>query len=98
MFFMPGGAQADAPPPPNPAVDAGAKWPTRRAHLEKEWLKILGPFPTSKPSLDIELLSTEKVPASPGDPVYPVRAGDITRYKVRFRAEPDSSGGTRSDI
>jgi len=91
-------ARADAPPPPNPAVDAGAKWPARRAELEKEWLKILGPFPTEKPPLDLQILSTEKIPAAPGDPVYPIRAGDITRSKVKFRAEADASGGTQSDI
>lgn len=90
--------QADAPPPPNPAVDAGAKWPARRAQLEKEWLKILGSFPASKPPLDVQILSTEKVPALPEDPTYPSRAGAITRYKVKFRAEADSSGGTQSDI
>lgn len=38
-------AQADAPPPPNPADDAGAIWPTRREQLRLEWLKLLGPFP-----------------------------------------------------
>lgn len=91
-------AWADAPPPPNPAVDAGAKWPARRAQLEKEWLKILGPFPSEKPPLDVQILSTEKVPATAGDPVYPLRAGEITRYKVKFRAEADACGGTQSDI
>ena len=96
--FLPEHALADAPPPPNPAVDAGVKWPARRAQLEKEWLKILGPFPTEKPLLDVDLLSTETVPASPDDPSYPIRAGDITRYKVRFRSEPDSCGGSKSDI
>ena len=43
--FIPERAHADAPPPPNPALDAGAKWPARREQLEKEWLKLLGPFP-----------------------------------------------------
>jgi hypothetical protein len=97
-LFLRDAAQADAPPPPSPALDAGANWPARRAQLETEWLKILGPFPTSKPPLDLQILSTEKVPASPDDPVYPIRAGDITRYKVKFRAEADASGGTQSDI
>ncbi len=91
-------SHADAPPPPNPALDAGAKWPARRAQLEKEWLKILGPFPTSKPPLDLQILSTEKLPASSGDDVYPIRAGEITRHKVKFRSEADSSGGSQSDI
>src|SRR5262245_55920578 len=89
---------ADAPPPPNPAVDAGVKWPARRAVLEKEWLKILGPFPKEKPPLDLQVLSTEKMAASPDDPSYPIRAGDITRYKVKFRSEADSCGGSQSDI
>ncbi|GEP45961.1 dienelactone hydrolase family protein [Brevifollis gellanilyticus] len=95
---LPESARADAPPPPNPAVDAGVKWPARRAQIEKEWLKILGPFPTSKPPLDLQILSTEKLPASPGDDVYPVNAGDITRYKVKFRSEADASGITPSEI
>lgn len=98
LTWLPGAALADAPPPPNPAVDAGAKWPARRALLEKEWLKILGPFPATKPPLDLQILSTEKLPASPGDPVYPVKAGDIVRYKVKFRSEADSCGGTPSEI
>jgi Prolyl oligopeptidase family len=91
-------AHADAPPPPNPAVDAGGKWPARRAQLEKEWLKLLGPFPTTKPTLDVQVLSTESVSASPDDPSYPIRAGDITRSKVKFRSEADAGGGTPSDI
>lgn len=93
-----GAVQADAPPPPNPAVDAGVKWPARRAQLEKEWLKLLGPFPAAKPPLDATILSTEVIPASPDDPNYPIKAGDITRYKVKFRSEADDSGGTQSDI
>ncbi len=97
-LLMPVGVQADAPPPPNPAVDAGAKWPARREQLEKEWLKILGPFPKSKPPLDVQILSTETVPAGPNDPTYPVHAGDITRHKVKFRSEADDCGGTQSDI
>lgn len=97
-LFISGDVHADAPPPPNPALDAGAKWPERRAQLEKEWLKILGPFPTSKPPLDLQILSTERLPASPNDDVYPVHAGVITRCKVKFRSEADSSGGTPSDI
>jgi hypothetical protein len=89
---------ADAPPPPNPAVDAGAKWPARRQQLETEWLKLLGPFPAVKPSLDLQILSTELLPASMDAPGYPIRAGDITRTKVKFRAEADAGGGTQSDI
>ena len=68
-LFISGDAHADAPPPPNPALDAGAKWPERREQLEKEWLKILGPFPASNPPLDLQILSTEKLPASPNDDV-----------------------------
>ncbi len=83
------GVLADAPPPPNPAIDAGDKWPARRKHLETEWLKLLGPFPANKPALDIEVLSTEILPSSPSDPNYPIRAGDIARYKVKFRSEAD---------
>lgn len=98
VLAMPEWARADAPPPSNPAVDAGAKWPARRAEIEKEWLKILGPFPKGKPPLDAVILSAEKVPAGAGDDVYPVRAGEITRYKVKFRSEVDACGGTQSDI
>jgi|GEM_PF-513912 len=89
---------ADAPPPPNPAVDAGKKWPARRKQLEAEWLKLLGPFPTTKPPLDVQILSTEILPAAPDDPSYPIRAGDITRHKIKFRSEADAGGGTPSDI
>lgn len=92
---------ADAPPPPNPAVDAGAKWPARREQLEKEWLKLLGPFPASKPPLDAEILSKEtvKLPPSAMNPHAPTDAGnEITRYKVKFRSEADNCGGTKSDI
>lgn len=92
------GASSDAPPPPKPAVDAGERWPARRKEIEKEWLKLLGPFPTSKPPLDLQIISTETVPASPDDPSYPTRAGDITRSKIKFRAESDAGGGTQSDI
>ncbi|MBK8036117.1 MAG: prolyl oligopeptidase family serine peptidase [Verrucomicrobiaceae bacterium] len=92
------GASPDAPPPPNPAVDAGEKWPARRKQIEKEWLKLLGPFPTSKPPLDFQILSTETVPASPDDPSYPTRAGSITRHKIKFRSEAGAGGGTLSDI
>ncbi len=91
-------ASADAPAPPNPALDAGEKWPGRRQQIEKEWLKLLGPFPAAKPALDLQVLSTEIVPAAPDDPSYPIRAGDITRYKVKFRSEADAGGGTQSDI
>ncbi len=98
LTLPPRRANADAPPPPNPAEDAGAKWPARRAQLEKEWLKLLGPFPVSKPPLDLQILSTETVPAGPDDPTCLVRAGDITRYKVKFRSEADAGGGTQSDI
>lgn len=96
--FVPGAARADAPPPLNPALDAGEKWPARRAQLEKEWLEILGPFPAAKPLLDAQILSTEILPASAADPNYPVQAGDITRYKVKFRSEADDCGGSQSDI
>jgi hypothetical protein len=89
---------ADAPSLPNPAIDAGPNWPARRQQLEKEWLKLLGPFPASKPSLDVQILGTEVIPASLDDPNYPIRAGDITQYKVKFRSESDTSGGTQSDI
>lgn len=81
-----------------PAIETGAKWPERRKQIEAEWLKLLGPFPSSKPPLDAEILSTETVPASPADPNYPIKAGDITRYKVKFRSEADDSGGTPSEI
>lgn len=91
-------AYADAPPPPNPAVDAGAKWPARREQLVKEWLKLLGPFPASKPPLDAEILSKEEVVPLRQDPNYPVQTGGITRYKVKFRSEADDCGGTKSDI
>ncbi len=40
-----------APPPSNPAEAAGVKWPARRAQLEREWIKMLGPFPGTKPPL-----------------------------------------------
>lgn len=90
--------RAQAAKPASPAEDAGAKWPARRAQLEKEWLKLLGPFPTSKPPLDAEILSTETIPATPRDPNYPIKAGDITQYKVKFRSEADDCGGSKSDI
>ncbi len=89
---------ADAPPPTNPASDAGEKWPARRQQIKKEWLKLLGPFPATKPPLDVEILSTEILPAMADDPSYPVRAGDIMRHKVKFRSEADAGGGTLSDI
>jgi hypothetical protein len=91
-------ARADAPPPPNPAAAAGGKWPARRAQSEKEWLKLLGPFPAAKPPLDVQVLSTESVPASPDDPSYPIRTGGSTRSKVKFRSEADAGGGTQSDL
>lgn len=91
-------AHADAPPPPNPARAAGASWPAQRRQLEAEWLKIMGPFPKTKPPLDVETLSTEKLPVAAGDPTYPVQAGEITRYKVKFRSEADDCGGSKSDI
>ncbi len=92
---------ADAPPPPNPAVDAGLKWPARREQLKKEWLKLLGPFPATKPPLDAEILSTEtvKLPPSAMNPYAPqCTSSEITRYKVKFRSETDDCGGTKSDI
>ncbi len=93
--------RTEVPPSPNPAVDAGVKWPARRAELEKEWLKLLGPFPTSKPPLDTEILSQETVKLTPAEmnPFAPQSASnEITRYKVKFRSEADASGGTKSDI
>lgn len=88
----------DAPPPPNPAVDAGEKWPERRKQLEEEWLKLLGPFPAAKTPLDLKILSSETLPPTADDPSYPIRAGSITRQKIKFRAEADAGGGTQSDI
>ncbi len=96
-----GTVQAEAPQSPNPAVDAGVKWPARRAQLENEWLKMLGPFPATKPPLDPEILSTETVKLEPSqiNPYAPRGASsEITRYKVKFRSEADSCGGTKSDI
>jgi hypothetical protein len=85
----------------SPAEDAGVRWPGRRAELEKEWLKLLGPFPTAKPPLDAVALSTEtvKLEAAQMDPCAP-RGGskEITRWKVKFRSEAEASGGSKSDL
>ncbi len=98
-MLAPLAAHADAPPPPNPAVDAGAKWPTRRAQIKQEWLKLLGRFPASKPPLDAEILSSELLHPHPPaiDPSDPAHSADITRHKVKFRSEAESSGGSQSD-
>lgn len=100
-LLLPLASWAQTPPSPNPAVDAGAKWPARRAQLEKEWLKLLGPFPNAKPPLDAQVLSTETVKLAPAqlDPYAPQCASqEITRLKVKFRSETDACGGTKSDI
>jgi dienelactone hydrolase len=54
----------------------GAAWPKRRKEIEREWLKLLGDFPTETPPLEpaIEQAAYEN---------------GITRYHVSFQPEPD---------
>ena len=51
-------------------------WPDRRKDIEREWLKLLGDFPTGNPDLRTEMREIE-------------RKDGITRYHVSFQSEED---------
>ncbi len=65
------GAEADK------VGNSGDSWPARRKEVEREWLKILGDFPTEIPAPEVEMKEV---------------AWDeegITRYHVSYNSEPD---------
>ncbi|QDU62972.1 Acetyl xylan esterase (AXE1) [Planctomycetes bacterium Pan216] len=56
-------------------IDSLAAWLPERERLQKAWLEFLGPMPTNRPPVDLEILSEETLPG-------------CTRQLVRYTGEP----------
>lgn len=70
-------ADANSATEVDPVAHFGKAWSARRRVVEKEWLEILGDFPTSIPDPKVEM--KEMTWEEPG----------ITRYHVSYNSEPD---------